>query len=116
MSVVAASSADGENFRGSVGSTLWVDDLSFSWSTIRSFMNQATPIAIIVSGTTATIPNAERVRSVQAVDLTGRSLSLGQVNRRQGGSLSMQRRNVVSSQHEISTAFLEARSLGFYIH
>lgn len=115
MSVVAASSADGENFKGSVGSTLWVDDLSFSWST-SDVHESATPEAIIVSGTTATIPNAERVRSVQAVDLTGRSLNLGQVSSDGKVDLSQCRGGMWFLAARDLNGALVARSLGFYIH
>ncbi|HLP28029.1 MAG TPA: PCMD domain-containing protein [Candidatus Didemnitutus sp.] len=79
MSVVAASSADGENFRGSVGSTLFVDDFSFEWTT--SLVEETRgPMPIIISGTTAILPLVDRVRTVCAVDLTGRTLDLGPVN------------------------------------
>lgn len=114
MSVVAASSADGENFKGSVGSTLWVDDLSFSWST-SDVQESTTAETIIVSGTVATIPHAEGVRSVHAVDLLGRSINLGQIS--SGGQVDLSQCTGgmwFLTARDLNGA-LVARSLGVYI-
>lgn len=114
MSVVAASSADGENFKGSVGSTLWVDDLSFSWST-SDVQESTTAETIIVAGTVATIPNAERVRSVHAVDLLGRSINLGQISSNGQVDLSQCTGGMWFLTARDLNGALVARSLGVYI-
>lgn len=114
MSVVAASSADGENFKGSVGSTLWVDDLSFSWST-SDVQESTTAETIIVAGSVATIPNAERVRSVHAVDLLGRSINLGQISSNGQVDLSQCTGGMWFLTARDLNGALVARSLGVYI-
>ncbi|MCX6140821.1 MAG: PCMD domain-containing protein [Candidatus Kapabacteria bacterium] len=75
MSVVAASSAAGENFKGSVGSTLLVDDFSFSWGT--SDVNEVAGLqAIRVFASSAIVPPHVNATNISAIDLLGRMIDL----------------------------------------
>ncbi len=78
MSVVAASSAGGENFRGDAGSTLWVDDLAFSWEAV-SVAGSDEPPAVIFDGSILHVhdPSAS---AVLASDVSGRVMQLPLVN------------------------------------
>lgn len=82
MSVVAASSAGGENFRGEIGSTLWVDDLSFSWETV-SVHNQEVDVSCRLVGSSLRIDGPADVARVLATDLRGRMVHLGAPNSRE---------------------------------
>ncbi len=75
MSVVAASSAGGENFRGSVGSTLWIDDLSFGWDPTSVAQTNMDHL-LRVAGTTLSVSHSSIVH-VYAIDLLGRTEYIG---------------------------------------
>lgn len=71
MSVVAASSAGGENFRGDAGSTLWVDDLSFAWEAVSVSETTSAPV-LSFDGTMLHVQHTA-VSTVLATDLRGRT-------------------------------------------
>ena len=70
MIVVAASSAAGEFFRGSVGSTLWIDDVVFEYQP-SSVNDDAGARTMIAASHTLVVP--QHVTRVRATSLDGRS-------------------------------------------